>query len=101
MQKSLSQKSPVWRAYQLYNNFDGRQSWDQAAILYAISSSNQYWNLNRGGYCLVKEDGSNKWIDGDVRNQAYLTEKEDPGEVAKIIDALMTGIFNLDILGNR
>lgn len=48
LQKSLSQKSPVWRAYQLYNNFDGRQSWDQAAILYAISSSNQYWNLNRG-----------------------------------------------------
>jgi inosine-uridine nucleoside N-ribohydrolase len=93
LQKSLPHESPVWRAYQLYNNFQGRQSWDQASILYAISSTNNYWNINKEGYCLVKEDGSNKWIKGKSSNHAYLQEKMDPKEVAKIIDALMVGIY--------
>ena len=36
LQKSLPPESPVWRAYQLYNDFEGRPSWDQASVLYAV-----------------------------------------------------------------
>jgi hypothetical protein len=42
---------------------------------------------------VVLEDGSNKWINGKESNQAYLIEKMKPTEVAKIIDALMVGIY--------
>lgn len=94
LKKSLPAQNPVWRAYQLYNNFEGRQSWDQAAILYAISSSNDYWDLKKVGHCVIAEDGSNQWIQGKDNNQAYLLEKMKPEEVAKTIDALMIGIYS-------
>ena len=93
LQKSLPADSPVWRAYQLYNNFAGRPSWDQASVLYAISNSNDYWEL-RQGEVIVAEDGSNKWVPGKNENQVHLVEKMKPEEVAKVIDALMTGIYS-------
>jgi len=96
LRKTLSPESPVWRAYKLYNNFKGRASWDQASILYAISNSNDYWDLQEEGQVEVAEDGSNKWLPGENPNQAYLVEKMDPNEVAKIIDALMTGLYSPD-----
>lgn len=95
LRKSLTPKSPVWRAYQLYNNFQGRQSWDQVSVLYAVSSSNDYWDLKKGGHVAVAENGSNKWVPGTNSNQAYLVEKMKPEEVAKIIDALMTGVYSV------
>lgn len=94
LRKSLPQDSPVRRAYELYNNFEGRQSWDQAAILYALSASNDYWDLQEEGSCRVAEDGSNAWVQEDQPNQAYLVEKMNPAEIAKVIDALMIGIFS-------
>ncbi|HLW19570.1 MAG TPA: nucleoside hydrolase [Cyclobacteriaceae bacterium] len=93
LKKAISTKSPVWRAYQLYNNFAGRPSWDQASILYAISPSGDYWDVNNEGFVRVEEDGSNKWVDGKESNHGYLVEKMNPGEVAKVIDALMIGIY--------
>lgn len=92
LEKSLPEKDPVRRAYQLYNNWKGRQSWDQTSILFAVSPG--YWSLNRNGKCVVQKDGSNKWIEGPENpKQAYLVEKVDPVEIAKVLDALMTGVF--------
>lgn len=93
--KMLSDESPVWRAYELFNNFEGRQSWDQAAVLYAVSPfKNDYWNVNREGYVKVNQDGSNTWISGKKSNHAHLVEKMDPDEIAKIMDGLMIGIYS-------
>lgn len=89
LKNSIPSSSPVWRAYQLYNNFEGRPSWDQVSVLYAVSN-NHYWDL-QGGYVSVNEDGSNKWINKNNTNHHHLTEKVSPNEIAKIIDALMTG----------
>ncbi|WPP50333.1 nucleoside hydrolase [Catalinimonas niigatensis] len=94
LEKSLPAESPVRRAYELYNNFEGRQSWDQASILYALSSSNDYWDLQNEGSCIVAEDGSNQWVQEDQPKQAYLLEKMNPVEIAKVIDALMIGIYS-------
>jgi len=89
----LSPQNPVWRAYQLYNDFQGRMSWDQTALLYALSDY-AYWDIERTGYCEVREDGSNTWInDNKNHNQGYFLVKEPPLEVAKIIDALMVGQY--------
>ncbi|TVP48812.1 MAG: nucleoside hydrolase [Mongoliibacter sp.] len=96
LKKSLPKDSPVWRAYQLYNNFQGRQSWDQASILYAVSNSEDYWGLNEEGRCVVMPDGSNTWENGERSNHSYLIQKMNPNEVAKIIDALMVGFYSAD-----
>lgn len=97
LKKYLSVGHPVWRAYELYNNFKGRQSWDQVSILYSITGNDKYWNVNSMGYCRVNSDGSNHWIEDDrTYGQGHLTEKENPDEVAKIIDALMVGIYSPD-----
>ncbi len=93
LSKMLPEKSPVRRAYQLYNDFKGRQSWDQTSVLFAVSSA-AYWDLKNDGYCVIEKDGSNHWIPGPANpKQAYLAEKVNPAEIAKIIDALMTGIY--------
>lgn len=96
LKKSLPEHSPVWRAYQLYNNFQGRQSWDQASILYAVSSSEDYWDLNEEGRCVVMTDGSNTWKSGERSNHSYLIQKMNPKEIAKIIDALMVGFYGAE-----
>ncbi|WP_155907445.1 nucleoside hydrolase [Lunatimonas lonarensis] len=89
----LDESSPVWRSYQLYNDFSGRQSWDQASILYAVSPNKGYWDLVDRGRCIVAPDGSNHWDSNLPSSHAYLVKKADPSEVAKIIDALMVGIY--------
>jgi inosine-uridine nucleoside N-ribohydrolase len=93
LKNAIPKVSPVWRAYQLYNNFQGRQSWDQVAVLYAVSPDKGYFDEKSGGYTVVAEDGSNRWIGEKQTNQSYLIEKVPPLEIAKIIDALMTGIY--------
>jgi purine nucleosidase len=93
LEKKLPKESPVRRAYMLYNNFNGRQSWDQASVLFAISPYN-YWNVIRDGYCFIEKDGSNKWLKDKINpKQGYLVEKMNPDEIAKIIDALMIGVY--------
>ncbi|MCC5939569.1 MAG: nucleoside hydrolase [Lunatimonas sp.] len=93
LESYLDRSSPVWRAYQLYNGFAGRQSWDQTSILYAVSADKAYWDLVTGGRCVVAADGSNHWDTQGTSSHAYLVPKTAPGEVAKIIDALMVGIY--------
>lgn len=93
LKRSLPTRSPVWRAYQLYNNFAGRPSWDQASILYAVAAESGYWELNDEGHVEVAEDGSNQWISGAPGNHSFLVEKMAPEEIAKVIDALMVGVY--------
>jgi inosine-uridine nucleoside N-ribohydrolase len=94
LKKTLSPESPVWRAYQLYNGFAGRPSWDQTSILFAISPDQDYWEVKKEGHVQVEADGSNQWVEGKETNHAHLVEKMAPVEVAKIIDALMAGIYS-------
>lgn len=93
LKSALDPNSPVFQAYLHYNNFAGRPSWDQASILYAVSPEKQYWELERNGSNQVQKDGSNTWVPGREGKQAYLKKHADPEEIAKIIDALMVGIF--------
>lgn len=93
LKQYLDKDSPVWRAYELYNNFAGRQSWDQASVLYAVSPEKGYWGLEENGRVKVAQDGSNVWKVGEKSNQAYLKVNHSPEELAKIIDALMVGVY--------
>jgi len=88
-------KSPVYRAYQLYNNFAGRSSWDQIAVFLLLDESKKYFDTVKDGYCEVKDDGSNKWMtDKDSPYQEYLVFKPnaDQKELAKVIDDMVLNI---------
>ncbi|MBA2761462.1 MAG: nucleoside hydrolase [Segetibacter sp.] len=88
-------KSPVYRAYQLYNNFAGRSSWDQIAIFLLLDVSKKYFDTVKVGYCEVKVDGSNKWMtDKDSPYQEYLVFKPNANqkELAKVIDDMVLNI---------
>jgi len=73
----LSPQHPVYRSYQLYNNFAGRASWDQVAVWLLTEDSMNYFQVDYQGKCHVDEDGSNRWIPGEKSNQGYLTFKDE------------------------
>jgi len=89
--KKLSGKHPVYRAYELYNNFAGRASWDQIAVFLLSKQSREYFRIERRGYCHVELDGSNFWIPGKKSNHGYLILKENTSksEISTLITALM------------
>jgi len=88
-QKQESPNSPVRRAYELYNQFRGRSSWDQTAVLYAVRGGDKYWSIHTKGYNHVSADGSNEWRTSPDKDHGYLVKRTDPGELASIIDELM------------
>lgn len=89
----LPERSPVRRAYELFNGLNDRQSWDQTALLYAVrgleGGMDDYWDLNTQGYLHVNDDGSNEWRDAPDRNHSYLVEKMPPERIAEEIEKLM------------
>ncbi len=91
--RNVSQKSPVRRAYELYNGLRNRQSWDQTAVLYAVrgldGGLSDYWDLKTQGYLRVNPDGSNQWRTAPDKNHAYLVKKMDPRKIAAVIEQLM------------
>ncbi|MBD0255659.1 MAG: nucleoside hydrolase [Cytophagales bacterium] len=92
LKNKLSRRSPVYRAYELYNNFAGRASWDQVAVLLLLEDARKYFDWEEEGYCHVNDDGTNQWrTDRDSPNQAYLRLKADadPAEIAWLMDDMV------------
>lgn len=91
--KQVPEKSPVRRAYQLYNGLKDRESWDQTALLYAVRGLDgglaEYWDVETEGYLHVNDDGSNEWRRLPDESQAYLVRKMDPKKIAAAIEELM------------
>ena len=91
--RQAPQRTPVRRAYELYNGLNHRQSWDQTAVLYAVrglsGGLDDYWDLETQGHLHVNEDGSNVWRSSPDRPHAYLVRKMDPEKIAAVIEGLM------------
>ncbi|GAB3718575.1 nucleoside hydrolase [Spirosoma flavus] len=83
--------SPIYRGYELYNNFKGRASWDQVAMLEAIEGVSSYFSLVKDGHCVVGADGSNTWTSPASQLQGYLVVKNTPEVIRRRIEALMLG----------
>lgn len=85
--------TPVRRAYELYNDLENRQSWDQTAVLYAVRGLDgglaEYWDVVSEGHLHVNQDGSSQWRTSPDKNHAYLVQKMDPKQIAAVIDELM------------
>ena len=90
LKKDLTAESPVYRSFELYNNFAGRPSWDQVAVLMVNDDYKKYFDLVTDGYCQVDADGSNRWIRGTKRNHSYIALKTgaDVKEIAAKINKM-------------
>lgn len=92
LKENLSPVYPVYRAYQLYNNFAGRQSWDQLAILQLVNSTSHFFSFVNGT-CIVNSDGSNSWVNSKSGKHQYmvLNPQVEVSEISNFIDRLMVG----------
>ncbi|WP_247232076.1 nucleoside hydrolase [Telluribacter sp. SYSU D00476] len=86
----LTPSSPVYRAYELYNGFQGRASWDQVAVFLLMDESNKYFDTVKQGYCHVNADGSNQWrTDRDsLHEYVVLKPDADVNEIARLMDQM-------------
>ena len=91
LKNNIEITSPVYRAYELYNNFKGRSSWDQVAVLLLSQKAEKFFEYISDGKCQVNEDGSNKWLPGKVSNHSYI--KLRPGadliQISQMIDDMV------------
>ncbi|WP_435320923.1 nucleoside hydrolase [Haloarchaeobius sp. TZWSO28] len=91
----LPESNPVRRAYAGHPSNplqNGRQSWDQTAVLAGVRDPERYWELSDPGRVVVGTDGSNTWVAEPDGHHRYLVERDDPGptDVAALLEELMT-----------
>ena len=73
------------------DNPEGRQSWDQTAVLVAIKGIDPYFNTVKGRI-MVHPDGSNSWQDDPDGKHQYLTNKMPIGDLSEMIEDWMMHI---------
>lgn len=82
--------NPVKTAYRLWDNAleNGRASWDQTAVLYAVRGLAEDWELRRG-WCAVEDDGRTTWQRDERGPHAYLVKRRSAESLARVIGDLM------------
>lgn len=92
LKEKLESDHPVYRGYELYNNFAGRQSWDQIAVLMLFSQGKNFFTTIKGN-CIVAPDGSNTWENTKKGRHQYVVFKQgiEPETVSRYIDKMMAG----------
>lgn len=84
--------SPVKDAYaQCFAEGDpnGRQSWDHTAVLVAVKGYEPYYNVERGTFNIVDDEGTNSWTPDAAGKHLRLIEKLSPAQMAGLIDNYM------------
>lgn len=98
LKSKLPENNPVYRAYQLYNNFAGRPAWDQVAVLLLNEkASAKYFDFVHDGYVSAAADGSNVWKAGAKaagKQHAFVKIKDglDPDAIAREMDDLVISL---------
>ncbi|MDR1879772.1 MAG: nucleoside hydrolase [Tannerellaceae bacterium] len=85
------QETPAKHAFTVclrQDNPEGRQSWDETAVLVAVRGVAPYFNTVKGEI-IVRGDGSNAWENNPNGKHEYLTWKMPVEELAKVIEDLM------------
>ena len=85
------QNTPAKEAYTLClreGDFNGRQSWDQTAVLIAARGTDRYFNTEKG-WIIVAPDGSNTWQSDINGTHEYVTFKMPVNELTRVIEDMM------------
>ncbi|MBC8005884.1 MAG: nucleoside hydrolase [Verrucomicrobia bacterium] len=92
LKETLKPSHPLYRGYELYNNFAGRPSWDQIAVLLLTSESQKFFNY-KTGTCIVNPDGSNSWKDEKKGKHQHVVfnPSVDVNSIVTYTDNLMAG----------
>ena len=92
LKEKLEPNHPVYRGYELYNGFAGRQSWDQIAVLQLLPQASHFFSFVKGN-CIVAPDGSNTWENDEKGKHLYtiFNPGVDAKTVSRYIDSLMAG----------
>jgi len=90
---SSSLKTPAKRAFGIAiplseADKNGRQSWDQTAVLTAVKGSSYAFNEVKG-QILVEPSGFNRWKNRKDGLHAYLVFKKSPEELSGLIESYM------------
>ena len=82
----------LYRSYELYNDFAGRQSWDQVAVLLLTDQADRFFSFVNGR-CIVAPDGSNTWKSNTVGKHQYviLNPEITTDRISIFTDDLMIG----------
>lgn len=86
------ENSPVKDAYSLSfaeGDPDGRMSWDQTAVWVAIKGYEPYYNVERGTFRILNDEGENGWVADEQGKDLRLIEKVPPTEMAALIEDCM------------
>jgi len=67
---------------------NGRQSWDQTAVLAAVNGSSFAFNEVKG-QILVEPSGFNRWTNNDKGLHSYLVFKKSPEALSELIESYM------------
>ena len=68
---------------------EGRMSWDHTAVLVAIKGYEPYFDVERGTFHVVDDEGTNNWVANPNGRDLRLIEKMPPTEVASLIENYM------------
>jgi inosine-uridine nucleoside N-ribohydrolase len=92
LKDKLDSAHPVYRGYELYNNFTGRQSWDQIAVLQLFGQGKDFFSTVKGN-CIVAPDGSNTWKNNENGRHRYIIFQQgiSPETVSRHVNRLMAG----------
>lgn len=96
--RKAPQAHPLYKAYELYNNLDNRQSWDQTAILLIDNFENgfhKYWDFSPTGSVRIDQDGANTWNRKKDGLHNYMIWNKQTNQLANIIDELMLRSTNV------
>ena len=84
--------SPVEEAYRLCfaeGDPDGRMSWDLTAVLVAINGYEPYYDVERGNFRILNEEGTNGWTPDAAGRDLRLIEKMPAAEMAALLENYM------------
>lgn len=92
--KMLEENNPVRLSYDLHNGLEGRPSWDQLTVLYAVierDESRRYFSVSSPGRNTIDSSGINTWQKNAGGNHRFLQLKISQNAVSQLIEGLMTG----------
>jgi len=81
--------NPVRRAFEVFNDFGGRFSWDQTAVWAAVRGPAPLWNTVDEGYFEYDPDGSYRWRATPDKDHTYLVAKAPTATVEDVIERVM------------
>ena len=89
LREATDPRHPVYRAYEIFNDFEGRFSWDQTAVIAAVRGPAPYWGVVDEGSFEYDADGQYRWNESPDKDHAYLVEKAPIATVEDAIERLM------------